>query len=181
MSEEWIDCLTPDGHPLDQALPRSEVHRLGVWHRAVHVWVVDATLGLLLQKRSSLCLSNPDKWDVSCAGHVSAGESSLQAACKEMKEELGLVCDGSRLQWKASLKTSSVQNNGRYLENEWQDIYIVSNQWSLNELSLSTDVSEVKWMVVEDFAKSYQRWMAEGTLVEHQEEYRCLIEAGWLS
>lgn len=64
----WIEC-------------RRLVHRDGDYHRAVHVWVYsESTQELLLQKRADCKASWPGKWDISSAGHISAGESSLLTA-----------------------------------------------------------------------------------------------------
>jgi len=60
---------------------RSEVHRDGDYHRAVHVWIYSESTGeLLLQRRADCKDSWPGKWDISSAGHISAGDSSLFSA-----------------------------------------------------------------------------------------------------
>lgn len=60
---------------------RGEVHRDGDYHRAVHVWIfVESTQQLLLQLRSDHKDSWPGQWDISSAGHISAGDPSLLSA-----------------------------------------------------------------------------------------------------
>jgi isopentenyldiphosphate isomerase len=60
---------------------RSEVHRDGDYHRAVHVWIYSESTGeLLLQRRADCKDSWPGQWDISSAGHISAGDSSLFSA-----------------------------------------------------------------------------------------------------
>lgn len=62
-------------------LYRSAVHRDGDYHRAVHVWIfAENTQQLLLQKRTDFKDSWPGLWDISSAGHVSAGDTSLNTA-----------------------------------------------------------------------------------------------------
>ena len=57
------------------------MHREGDYHRAVHVWLfAERTQELLLQRRASCKDSWPDLWDISSAGHISAGDSSLITA-----------------------------------------------------------------------------------------------------
>ncbi|RWW44042.1 hypothetical protein BHE74_00050230, partial [Ensete ventricosum] len=59
----------------------SLVHRDGDYHRAVHVWIYsESTQELLLQKRADCKDSWPGQWDISSAGHISAGDSSLLSA-----------------------------------------------------------------------------------------------------
>ncbi len=69
---------------------RGVVHATGLRHRAVHLLVFDGRGELLLQKRSQWKDKQPGKWDSSAAGHVDSGEEYLQAARRELTEELGL-------------------------------------------------------------------------------------------
>lgn len=62
-------------------LCRRDVHRDGDYHRAVHIWIyAESTRELLLQQRGHPEDPMSGHWDISSAGHVSAGESSLEAA-----------------------------------------------------------------------------------------------------
>ena len=72
---------------------RSEVHELGLCHRAVHILVFNDQQQLFLQKRSMNKDENPGLWDTSAAGHVDAGESYAMCATREIHEELGIGTD----------------------------------------------------------------------------------------
>lgn len=69
---------------------RSVVHRKQLMHRAIHVFVFNASGQLYLQKRSLTKDSSPGKWVSSCSGHVDSGEDYDSAALRELGEELGL-------------------------------------------------------------------------------------------
>ena len=71
--------------------PRSEVHRLGLLHRAVHVLVFNARGEIFLQKRSLTKDREPGKWDSSTSGHVDSGEDYDACAVRELREEIGLA------------------------------------------------------------------------------------------
>jgi isopentenyldiphosphate isomerase len=90
MSEEIFDVVNEQDEVTSQAR-RSEVHRLGLRHRAAHVLVFNARGLLFLQKRSHLKDRHPGVWDSSAAGHVDSGESYEACAVRETAEELGLV------------------------------------------------------------------------------------------
>lgn len=63
------------------SLYRTDVHRDGYYHRAVHVWIyAESTQELLIQQRASCKDSWPGLWDISSAGHISAGDSSMISA-----------------------------------------------------------------------------------------------------
>jgi isopentenyldiphosphate isomerase len=63
----------------------------GLIHRAVFVVVLDDNNRILVQKRSKLVENYPNCWDISAGGHVDENESYIQAAHRELKEELGLA------------------------------------------------------------------------------------------
>lgn len=71
-------------------LPRPEVHRLGLRHRAVHVLVFHPDGRIYLQRRSMNKDSAPGLWDSSAAGHVESGESYDACVLRELAEEIGL-------------------------------------------------------------------------------------------
>jgi uncharacterized membrane protein YgcG len=54
---------------------RGEIHRRGLLHRAVYVWVFDRAGRLLLQRRSWEKKIGPGQWDLSTAEHLSIGEA----------------------------------------------------------------------------------------------------------
>src|SRR4029077_17544623 len=90
MSEEIFDVVN-DRDEIIGRLPRSEVHRDGHKHRAVHVLVFNARGEVFLQKRSMTKDTFPGAWDSSCSGHLDSGEDYDTGAVRELREELGLL------------------------------------------------------------------------------------------
>ncbi len=136
MTLELIDVLTPDGAPTGVTKTKAEVHRDGDWHRAAHVWIVASDGRLLLQRRSLRKENYPGLWDVSAAGHLSAGETSQECAVRETFEELGLRIDARELQFLATLRESCVLNGGTYIDNEIHDVFIVRRDIDVAALAL---------------------------------------------
>ncbi len=77
--------------------PRREVHGNNLLHRAVHLFLFNRQGELFLQKRSPWKDRHPLLWDSSAAGHVDAGEDYDEAAQRELKEELGVSSDLTRV------------------------------------------------------------------------------------
>lgn len=90
MTEEIFDVVDERDRPVGR-LPRSEVHRLGLRHRAVHVLVFNARGEVFLQKRSWSKDCHPGTWDSSASGHLEAGEDYDDCARREPREEIGLA------------------------------------------------------------------------------------------
>lgn len=72
-------------------VPRSEVHRLGLWHRSAHVFVFNSRGDLLVQKRAPDKDLYADLWDYSVGEHLKPGESFDEGAIRGMSEELGVT------------------------------------------------------------------------------------------
>lgn len=71
-------------------VPRVEVHRLGLRHRAAHILVFNPKAEVFVQRRAWWKECQPGRWDTSAAGHLDAGEDYAAAAARELVEELGL-------------------------------------------------------------------------------------------
>ncbi len=87
--DETFDIFSESGEPLGQA-PRSQVHREGLWHRSVHVFLFDAGDRLILQQRAADKDVCAGLWDQSAAEHLKPGESYLDGARRGLAEELGI-------------------------------------------------------------------------------------------
>ena len=88
--DEYLDIWNTDGQPTGKKCLKDEAHQKGWFHPTVHIWFYTNTPSLLLQKRSLNKQTFPGLWDVSVAGHVIAGESIIDGALREIKEEIGL-------------------------------------------------------------------------------------------
>ncbi len=89
MNEEIFDVVNERDEVIGQER-RSEVHRLGLQHRAVHVLIFNERGEVFLQKRSMRKDTFPGLWDSSASGHLDTGETYDNCAVREVREELGL-------------------------------------------------------------------------------------------
>jgi len=90
MGEEVFEIFDAD-NVLRGRSPRSEVHRDGLYHRAVHVLLFNSKQELLVQKRAPDKDVCPDRWDLSAAEHHQPGETGSEAAARGLREELGIT------------------------------------------------------------------------------------------
>ncbi|NOV03010.1 NUDIX hydrolase [Paenibacillus planticolens] len=97
-SEEIFDIYDEQMKWIGKA-PRSEVHAKGLWHITFQCWIVSlegAEPSLLLQLRHPDKDLFPNLLDISCAGHLAAGET-VEDGARELQEELGLKVDFTEL------------------------------------------------------------------------------------
>lgn len=93
MPEEIFDVVNDRDEVIGQQT-RTEVHRLGLMHRAVHVLVFNSRGQVFLQKRSMEKDRQPGLWDSSASGHLDGGEEYDACAIRELREEIGLQLAG---------------------------------------------------------------------------------------
>lgn len=122
--KEYFDILDHFGNKTGAVKLRSQVHKDGDWHKAVHVWLVDKDGKLLIQQRSASKDINPWRWTSSCAGHVDIGEASVETAIRETKEELGINVSKEQLEYIGTMKRYHSANNS-FNDQEIIDLFLV--------------------------------------------------------
>jgi len=155
MPLELIDVLDSAGKATGERKPKEDIHRDGDWHRAAHVWIITSGGLVLLQKRSTTKENWPGWWDVSAAGHCSAGESAIETAVRETAEELGLVIAAAELEHVATLRDPVVLNGGVYIDNEIHEVFIVRRD--VDPAALVLQASEVDEVALVDVRELLSR------------------------
>lgn len=164
MSTEYVDILDEDGNLTGLTKERSDTHRHGDWHRTVHVWIVNAGGEVLIQKRSPLKDRGANKWDMSCAGHISAGKKSPDTVIQEVKEELGLTVTPEQLEYLFSVKEEDGTTR------HFHDVFLISFDFDINKVKIQKEeVSEVKKLPYADLEKEIHD--SSDAFTDHQEEY----------
>ncbi len=172
---ELIDILDSKGNKTGESCSMKEVHDKGLIHKSVHVWILNSKNELLIQKREKNRLAYPLYWDISASGHISAGQTSLEAAQREVKEELGLSIHSSSFIFLFTLEEQIVLNNGAYINNEFQDVYLVKYDLAITDIKLlDGEVEEVKFISIDEFREMINT--KNDLIVPHQEEHDKLLD-----
>lgn len=176
---EFLDVLHPDGSPAGKRLSRVEVHRKGLHHRTVHVWVQNTKGELLLQKRSSSKEVFPGLWDISCAGHLSAGDSSLDGAVRELEEELGISVNKDKLQFLFTIPRHYTSPVSNIIENEITDVYLLKRRIEPGNLEINrNEIDKVQFISINELKRRVEK--GDPDLADHKVEYLMLLQGDWL-
>jgi isopentenyl-diphosphate delta-isomerase type 1 len=171
---ELLDVVDELGNPLNLVKARDLVHHDGDWHRTVHVWIINPHRELLLQKRSSEKDSFPNLWDISCAGHIASGQTSIAATIREVLEELGMAIQEADLTYLFTIKSHSMQLEGAFIDNEINDVFLVEKDLSLSEIHFQKEeISEIKWILIDNLKEALKSEPKD--FAPHKEEYEKLF------
>ena len=133
---ELVDLYDENRLPLGRTWERYAPRDTGAYLTVVHVCLFDSRGRLLIQRRSERKRFWPGTWDVSVGGAVDAGETSRQAAEREVREELGLCLDLGETR-----PSLSVNFAGGF-----DDFFLAERDVDLEELKLQREeVAEVRW------------------------------------
>ncbi len=151
MAEEYFDVLDENGNQTGKTKLRSEVHRDGDWHRSVHIWILNEKGDVLLQRRCPTKDSNPNMLDISCAGHLTAGDDSLTGAVRELKEELDLDVRPEELKYIDTFRVSKHYTES-FFNQEFQDMYVLCTSKTIDEMRFQkSEISEIMFVPYKKF------------------------------
>jgi len=143
-AEELFDVVDGEDRVL-RVMPRSEVHRRRLRHRAVHIFVRRSDGQLLIHKRSTTKEEFPGVWTSSASGHVASGESYISAARRELTEELGISGQLIRLSKFAACEDTCF---------EFTELFGVHSDQTIQHDPV--EIAEICWTTLQDVAS----WMS---------------------
>lgn len=90
-ANEWFPVVEPNGLVVGRAVRQYCHSGAKPLHPVIHIHIIDRFSRIYLQKRSMRKDIQPGRWDTAVGGHVSYGETIMEALFREASEELGLV------------------------------------------------------------------------------------------
>ena len=88
---EWFPIVLPSGMVVGRSTREYCHGGSKPLHPVIHIHIIDRFSRIYLQKRSMRKDIQPGKWDTAVGGHVSYGESLIEAVYREASEELGFT------------------------------------------------------------------------------------------
>lgn len=134
MNEYW-DVYDKNRKPIGKTIKRGDPFGENEFYVCCEVWIVNSKNQMLVTQR------HPDKkaggqWEFT-GGGVLTGETTLVAASREVKEELGICLNESEFELRDVYKH----------KNYFMDIYVVKKDFSEEEIILDkNEVVDWKWM-----------------------------------
>jgi isopentenyldiphosphate isomerase len=145
--KELWDIYTKERVKTGRFHVRGEKMQEGDYHLAVHICIFNNKNEMLIQKRQSTKEDWANMWDLSAAGSAIAGDTSSQAAEREVFEELGLKIDLSNTRPFFTVN----------FPEGFDDYYLIRQEVDIAEIKLQEEeVQEVKWASKEEVMELFE-------------------------
>ena len=130
--ELW-DLFDRDRKPLGKTHQRNIPMEPGTYHIVAEIWTVNSQGQILLTQRSPEKEAFPNEWECT-GGSVLAGETALQGAVRELKEETGIVAAEEELTYITTYMESRAFVDSFFLHKDVEDLVMqpgetVAAQW----------------------------------------------------
>lgn len=158
---EYLDIYDINRMRTGKTFVRGEKPENG-YYLVVQAIIFNTQGQMLIQQRQSDKIGWPNKWDVSAGGSVQAGETSQQAAGRELQEELGIFVNFSGIRPHVS---------STFMEG-FTDVYLVEKDIDIKDLILQqNEVQDVRWADREEILDM----IAKGEFVPYYPSWICYL------
>lgn len=135
-------------------MDKLEVHRRGLRHPAVSVFVVEGSR-VLIQQRAFTKYHTPGLWANTCCTHPLWGEDTAACAVRRLREELGItglsVVPAGQVEYRADVGNGMV-------EHEVVDVFTAEAPPGLRVVPNPDEVAGTAWIDLYDLAARTRRW-----------------------
>lgn len=147
MEELW-DAYDKERNVTGKTIVRGEEILDGYYHLVVHIWIKNKDNLFLISRRSPDRKSNPLKLE--CAGgSVLKGETSLDGAIRETKEEVGIDL--------TNIPGKRIFSKTRHSFHDIMDVWLFEYNGEVDLNNATTnEVCEVMWMNYEEIKKCFE-------------------------
>lgn len=170
---EFIDVLDENGKKTGIVRNRKLVYKNGDWHKTVHVWLLNSQNELLIQKRAKDKETFPNLWAISIAGHVMSGETSKEAALREIREEIGINTLEEDLIYMFSVRRNQLYKDG--MLHVLDDVYLLKYDLDIQKTNIQKEeLSDIKFINYKEFKQSLKE--KDPSFVPYTKEHELLFK-----
>lgn len=162
-SEEHVILVDSNDQPLSQ-MGKLIAHQQGLLHRAFSVMLYqrrENDLYCLLQQRALSKYHSAGLWTNTCCSHPHWGESTLEAAQRRLKEEMGI--DQVELTWQGSFIYQAILENG-LTEHELDHVYTAEVKSDIQIKPETSEVMAYRWMNIKELRADLSRYPGQYTV-----------------
>lgn len=148
----FLDVYNQQGEKTGEIASYDRIHRQGLWHKGVHIWVLTENNKFVVQKRNSDVQTKPNMYECAAAGHVDHGMTRNEIVKKELSEEIGLSINEDEIIYIGTIVDRFHEENSVVINNEFDDIVLIKKNIEINNLKIDTrEVSSIELFDAKEF------------------------------
>jgi 8-oxo-dGTP pyrophosphatase MutT (NUDIX family) len=177
--QKKIDIYDKANRPTGKQTFIDYAMRKGLWHRGTHVTIRSESGNVLIQKRSKMIFTHSGFLDIGCGGVVDAGEQPLEAARREMAEEVGLSVEPTSLQYIGMYRNNRIFPRLRRISRCFTYCYVVTVPEEKIGVVQEEEVEWARFMTMAEAKRLVKnhRLRGLGRLLPHYGFYKWQLEA----
>ena len=157
--ELW-DVLDADGNKTGRFHERGKWLNPGDYHLVVHVWIKNSKGEFLISKRTPNKMF-PNLWECT-GGSAVAGDDSITAAMREVREELGVVLEPTSGRLFKRYRRDFGDGSGRF-----DDVWLFSHETDIEKVVLQPDETcdamwaseaQIRQLIDEEAFVPFEEW-----------------------
>jgi len=138
--ELW-DVYDKDRIKTGKSMERGSEFESDCYHMVVHVCIFNSNGEMLIQQRQPFKEGFPNLWDITVGGSATMGDSSQDAAEREVFEEIGLKLELQQVRPHLTIN----------FDRGFDDVYLIEKDVDIDTLVLQeSEVQRVKWATKEE-------------------------------
>ena len=155
--ELW-DIYDKDRNKTGRTMKRGEPMKDGDYHLVVHICNFSSDGKMLIQQRQPFKDGWSNLWDITVGGSSVDGDTSIDAAVREVREEVGIQLSPAELR-----KTMTID-----IGHGFDDFYTVTKDVDISSLKLQyEEVQQVKWADADEI----KSMIAEGIFIPYNKSF----------
>lgn len=160
---EYWDLYDRNRIKLNQTMVRGEKQPKGTFRMTVNIAMFDNSGRMLIQRRQPFKHGWSNMWDFTAGGSAVSGETSEQAAERELFEEIGY-----KASFEDNLPVFTINFENNWGEYGFEDFYVIYAEPDISKLSLQyEEVAEVKWATLDEILSMID----DGTFIPRQKGF----------
>jgi 8-oxo-dGTP pyrophosphatase MutT (NUDIX family) len=139
-----------------------------------HIWLWKKSgdqIEILLQKRAITKPTKPGMYHISAGGHINVGETNVEAALRETKEEMGIDLDENQLHYVCSTRIVATSPNSIV------NVFLYELQGDEEFVLIDGEVDSYEWQPLDNFKKIVESADASNLVNQGMLYFYTLIDA----
>lgn len=142
--DELIDVYDKFGNKNGMIKEKSDVKKDGDFHRAISVLIMNKDREILFQKLSGNKKVFPNLWTMFLKGHIELGENAIDAAIREIFEEIGIIVGYDEIEYLYTIK--DCKKIGKYHENIFFDTFLLVKNINIKDIKMNDEITNVQFV-----------------------------------